>query len=65
MAEALIAWLPLIVILGVFLGLGIYQMRKHQGHVDQVTDINNELVAINREMIAELREIKELLRDRN
>jgi hypothetical protein len=35
MAEALIAWLPLIAILGVFLGLGIYQMRKHQGHVDQ------------------------------
>lgn len=62
--DALIAWLPLVVIFLVFIALGSHQMRSYKQHVDQVTDINNELVAINREMISELREIKEILKDR-
>lgn len=62
--EAFVTWLPLIVIFVLFIVLGAYQMRGYGRHVDRVQSINDEILAINREMISELREIKEILRDR-
>ena len=62
--ESFFAWLPLIVIFGLLIVLAAYQMRSYGKHVDRVQTINDEILAINREMIAELREIKEILRDR-
>ena len=65
--DDLIAWLPLLVIfavLAVFMVLAIRQSRSYGRHVDRVHSINDEILTTNREMISELREIKELLRDR-
>ena len=62
--EAFLAWLPLIFFLVLFVALAVYQMRSYGRHVDRVQTINDEILAINREMIGELRQIKEILRDR-
>lgn len=39
--------------------------RHYQKHVHEVNTVNQEIADTNREMIAELREIKQLLKDRN
>ena len=62
--EAFLGWLPLIVIFVLFIALAVHQMRSYGRHVDRVQTINDEILAINREMIGELRQIKEILRDR-
>jgi hypothetical protein len=58
------AWLPLFVILAGFLGLGILSSRTYRKQVDRVENINAEILANNRQLVAELREIKEILKDR-
>lgn len=63
MLEALIAWLPFVLIIGVFLWFSVSQMRSYKKHVDRVQTINDEILEINQAMIAELREIKEILKD--
>ena len=69
MMDIIAAWLPFVVVVSLFLGIGLWiskhQMRRYGEHVDQVNAVNDELKAINREMLAELREIKEILKDRN
>jgi hypothetical protein len=62
--EALVAWLPLILILAVWIGFVAYRLRINGKHVDQMRSMNDELLTINRQMIAELRAIKEILKDR-
>lgn len=62
--EAFLGWLPLIVIFVLLIVLAVYQMRSYGRHVDRVQTINDEILALNREMIGELRQIKEILRDR-
>lgn len=64
MPEAFLAWLPLIVIAIVFAALMRWSMVSYGRHVTKVESINDELVTINRAMIAELRDIKQLLKDR-
>ena len=63
--EAFIAWLPLLVLLGaVWWGYRV-SMRRYKEHVDEVNTVNQKIVDTNQEMIAELREIKELLKRRS
>ena len=40
-------------------------MSTYSEHVAEVKAINDELIALNREAVAELREIKQILKDRN
>lgn len=65
MVELLLAWLPLIVIFAILIWFGVGQTRSYQRHVEEVKAVNDELVAINRKMVAELGEIKTILKDRN
>ncbi|MEM5502423.1 hypothetical protein WNY59_12585 [Ahrensia kielensis] len=39
--------------------------RHYQKHVHEVNSVNQKIADTNREMIAELREIKQLLKDRH
>jgi hypothetical protein len=68
MIDFISAWLPPVLILLVFLGAGVAlsrrQMKSYGQHVAEVKAINDELIAINRDMVAELREIKTILKDR-
>ena len=65
MAEAIIAWLPLLALVALFLSLVARSQKSYKRHVDEVNAVNQQIVDTNREMIAELREIKELLKDPN
>jgi uncharacterized protein YneF (UPF0154 family) len=60
--------LPLIVIFVVLIVVGAWmskrQMSSYGKHVAEVKAINDEIVKMNREMVAELREIKQILKDR-
>jgi hypothetical protein len=58
------AWLPLGVILLVFGLVGWLSTRSYSRHVAEVNAVNQAIVDTNREMIAELREIKQVLKDR-
>lgn len=62
--EAFLAWLPLLLIIAAVVVMARYQMSSYRKHVDRVEASNGELVTLNREMVAELREIKEVLRER-
>ena len=68
MIDFIAAWLTPLLILLVFMGAGVLiskrQMRSYGKHVAEVKAINDELVAINRKMVAELREIKTILKGR-
>lgn len=63
MLETLLAWLPLVIIMVAVVFFSRRSMKSYAAHVAHVEKINNELVEINREMIAELREIKQILKD--
>ena len=67
MVEILVAWLPLIVLLG-FFGFIFYKSKQqyadYKNHVEKVNSVNQQIVETNREMIAELKEIKNIVRDR-
>ncbi len=69
MADLVAAWLPVVFVVALFLGgawwVSRQQMRSYGQHVAEVKAINDEIVATNRDMIAELREIKQILKDRN
>ena len=56
--------LPLLLLIGAGVLLSRYQMKSYGKHVDKVEAINNELITLNRDMVAELRQIKEILKDR-
>lgn len=60
----IIAWLPLILIMGGYLVYARYAQRGYRQHIDRVEAINDRLVDSNSQIIAELRDIKEILRDR-
>lgn len=65
MGETLAAWLPLIIILVVFVFWARAAKKQYQKHVDEVNGVNQQIVDTNREMIAELREIKQVLKDQS
>ena len=67
--EFVATWAPLILFVAFFVFIASRMSRKQMGayseHVAEVKAINDELIALNREMVAELREIKQILKDRN
>lgn len=63
--EKLIVWLPLLIIFFGAVWLARWQTKKYNGHIDDVTTINNEILETNREMIAVLKEINQTLKDKN
>ncbi|MGL4281891.1 MAG: hypothetical protein ACRCS0_16140 [Albidovulum sp.] len=76
--DALSAWLPFIVLVGVSFWLMRRSMKSYAAHIDEVgrinresqevsreaQAINREVLDLNRQMLAELREIKNALKDR-
>lgn len=65
LGETLAAWLPLLVILAVFLFWARAARKQYQRHVDEVNGVNQQIVDTNRDMIAELQEIKQILKDQS
>ena len=69
MAGFLLDFWPVIIFVLLLLSGILWISRKQMGsygrHVAEVKAINDEIVAINRQVIAELREIKQILKDRN
>ena len=77
--DLLVAWVPLALLVGLTFWLMSRSMRSYNAHVDEVRRINREgqevtreaqiinreLVEIQRQTLAELREIKNALKDRN
>ena len=63
MVELIAAWLPLAIIIVVVVIMGRLSMKSYSNHVARVEQINQENTALTREMVAELREIKQLLKD--
>ncbi|WP_417579298.1 hypothetical protein [Pelagibacterium sp.] len=64
MSELFAAWLPFIILVVVFVVLSRLAQRSYKKHVDDVNAVNQAIVDTNRGMIAELREIKQILKDR-
>lgn len=64
MVEFLVSWGPFLLIAILLIGIGVQQMRRYEAHVNEVKHINDELIELTREMAAELREIKQILKDR-
>ena len=64
MLESLAAWIPLIVILAIFLLFLRYTKRTREKYMGDMQKMNEDVINLNREMVAQLREIKEILRDR-
>ena len=69
MLGYLIPWLPMIVILAIWIFWMVFGSRRQRSHVREVMDMNKtiisltqELVTTNREMLIELREIKSALK---
>jgi hypothetical protein len=63
MTEAIVAWLPVIIIALAIGYAGRQSMKSYAGHVSRIEAMNNDLVDQNGEILAELREIKQLLKD--
>lgn len=65
MGETLAAWLPLVIILAAFFFWARTAKKQYQKHIDDVNGVNQQIVDTNREMIAELQEIKQILKDQS
>ncbi len=64
MIEQVVAWSPLIIVVVAVAITGRMSMKSYSDHVARVEAINQDLVKMNSEMVAELREIKHILKDR-
>lgn len=62
--ELVVTWLPLVVLLVAWVILMRKGNRQYREHVGEVNKINAEILAANREMLVELREIRKALEDR-
>ena len=69
--DHIVNWLPIILIVAAWFFIGRRHMAKQQNHVDEVTRINQETVALNREnqvlareQLSVLKEIKAALENR-
>ena len=65
LADHLVAWGPLAFLVAVIWFWGRSANNKYKQHVDEVNAVNQQIVDTNREMIAELKEIKQILKDQN
>ncbi|MEM6384304.1 MAG: hypothetical protein AAF739_16645 [Pseudomonadota bacterium] len=63
--DLIAAWLPFLVLIGVFLLFLRTAKKQQDSHVRDVNAVNQLIVDTNREMIAELKEIKQILKDQN
>lgn len=63
MVELVVAWAPLVIIFVLVIVMGRLSMKSYSSHVARVEEINKDLVVMTQEMVAELREIKQLLKD--
>lgn len=63
MVELVVAWAPLVIIFVLVIVMGRLSMKSYSNHVARVEEINKDLVVMTQEMVAELREIKQLLKD--
>ena len=68
MADFVREILPILIGLAVFVlfafAVSRRQTQAYKTHVSDVMDINNQLLASQQEMVAELREIKSILKER-
>ena len=62
--SLLVNWVPLVVLLLAWVFFMRRANRNYKSHVAEVNQINAEILAANREMLVELREIKAALKDK-
>jgi len=63
MGEQIVIWAPLVLIIIAVVITGRMSMKSYSNHVARVEEINKDISALTQEMVAELREIKQLLKD--
>ena len=59
------AWLPFLFLLAFLFFFARSANKHYRQHVDEVNVVNQQIVDTNREMIAELKEIKQILKDQS
>lgn len=62
--SLLVNWLPLLVLLVAWVYFMRRANRNYKAHVAEVNGVNAQILEANREMLAELREIKAVLKDK-
>ena len=60
LTDTIITWIPMILIIGVWM----FAMRLHRGVQNKIIRMNEDCLELNRRMLAELEEIKTLLKQR-
>ncbi|WEK05049.1 MAG: hypothetical protein P0Y65_02000 [Candidatus Devosia phytovorans] len=63
MGEIIVTWAPLVLIVIAVAITGRMSVKSYSNHVARVEEINKDLVVMTQEMVAELRAIKQLLKD--
>ena len=64
-SATIATWLPFIILLVAVFFFMRSANRHYRSHVDEVNAVNQQIVDTNREMIAELKEIKQILKDQS
>lgn len=59
MAELIGTWLPLVIIIVVFLLFSTKAKRDYKKHIDEVNQVNQQIIDTNKEMIGVLEEIRD------
>lgn len=59
MAELIGTWLPLVIIIVVFLLFSMKAKRDYKKHIDEVNQVNQQIIDTNKEMIGVLEEIRD------
>ena len=60
-SELIVAWLPLVILLGAWAYYMRFANRHYKAHVAEVNETNAAILAANREMLTELRAIRTAL----
>lgn len=65
MSDLVGAWLPVVLLIAVTVWLMQRSRRSMARHVGDTEAINNRILEANREIVLELREIRQILKDRH
>ncbi|MCD7058337.1 hypothetical protein [Pelagibacterium xiamenense] len=65
MMELLVALLPVLILVALVVAVARWAQRAYKRLVDETSAANRAIADSNRELIAELREIKQILKDQN